>query len=175
MIKKSQSSKLTCGKSIWGRSISMDGLISKKENLIKLPHIEGINCFGCGHSNPVGLKMDFFADETFVYSWLTLADHFCSYDKYVHGGIVATVLDEIMTWAALYFMKKFVLTKSININYLKTVYTDIEIRVEGKVCERLSEKKVIMEGFVYSNDELCAKSTGEYVLIDSFAKNTSPL
>jgi Icc-related predicted phosphoesterase len=51
----------------------MDDLISKKEKLIKIPHIEGIKCFGCGHSNPVGLKMDFYADETVVYSWLTLA------------------------------------------------------------------------------------------------------
>ncbi|MGA2782016.1 MAG: PaaI family thioesterase, partial [Smithella sp.] len=83
-------------------------------------------------------------------------------------GIVATILDEIMTWAALYFTKKFVLTKSINVNYLKPVFTDTKIRVEGKVMEHLSEREVIMEGCVYNNDELRAKSTGEYVLIDSF-------
>jgi uncharacterized protein (TIGR00369 family) len=159
---------LTCGKKyLWLLTI-MNDLISKKENLIKIPHIEGIKCFGCGHSNPIGLKMDFYADETFVYSWLTLAEHYCSYDKYVHGGIVATILDEIMTWAALYFTKKFVLTKSINVNYLKPVFTDTKIRVEGKVMEHLSEREVIMEGCVYNNDELRAKSTGEYVLIDSF-------
>ena len=153
----------------------MDGLVSKKETLIKLQHLEGIKCFACSPSNPVGLKMDFYADETFVYSWLTLADHFCSWDKYAHGGIVATVLDEIMSWAAVYFMKKFVFTKSINANYLKPVFTDTEIRAEGRVLECLSERKVLMEGCVYSNDELCAKSTGEYVLIDSFARNTSSL
>jgi hypothetical protein len=34
--------------------------------------------------------------------------------------------------------------------------------------EHLSEREVIMEGCVYNNDELRAKSTGEYVLIDSF-------
>ena len=145
----------------------MDDLISKKEKLIKIPHIEGIKCFGCGHSNSVGLKMDFYADEAFVYSWLTLAEHYCSYDKYVHGGIVATILDEIMTWAAIYFKKKFVLTKSMNVNYLKPICTYNEIRAEGKVLECLRERKVIMEGCVYSNDKLCAKSTGEYVLIDS--------
>jgi acyl-coenzyme A thioesterase PaaI-like protein len=81
---------------------------------------------------------------------------------------VATILDEIMTWAAIYFKKKFVFAKSMNVNYLKPICTDNEIRAEGKILERLSERKVIMEGCVYSNDDLCAQSTGEYVLIDSF-------
>jgi len=152
----------------------MNAIISQKENLIKLRPIEGIKCFACNPANPVGLKMKFFADETHVYSWLTVADHFCSWDTYVHGGILATILDEIMSWAVLYFSKKLILTKSINVNFIKTVYTETEIKAVGRIYKRLNERKVIMEGTIYnSNNDLCTKSTGEYVLIDSSAINIS--
>jgi len=151
----------------------METAIIKKENLRELGHIEGIKCFACSPQNPIGLKMDFFADETCVYSWLKIADHFCSWDTIVHGGIVVVVLDEIMSWAATYFLKKFTITKSCNVDFMKTVYTNMEIRAEGRVKECLSEKKVIIEGSIYNNskNELCARAAGEYILFDSFKLN----
>jgi uncharacterized protein (TIGR00369 family) len=59
------------------------------------------NCFGCGADNPWGLHLVFFAErDGSVYSrWTPQLNH-QGYDGMVHGGIISTVFDEVMAWAA---------------------------------------------------------------------------
>jgi uncharacterized protein (TIGR00369 family) len=60
-------------------------------------------CFGCGKNNPAGLKMVFTWDTRTK----TASAEFCPDEKvqgwagYVHGGIIACVLDEAFGWAAM--------------------------------------------------------------------------
>ena len=58
------------------------------------------NCFGCGATNPWGLHLTFFVEpEGAVYArWLPVVNH-QGYEGMVHGGIIATVFDEVMAWA----------------------------------------------------------------------------
>ena len=52
-------------------------------------------CFVCGRDNPIGLHMQFFDDgEGMVMSKVTPADHFEGYPGVLHGGVLATILDE---------------------------------------------------------------------------------
>jgi len=53
-------------------------------------------CFVCGLGNPIGLKMVFHEDceKAQVRAELTVPDTYRSYPGVVHGGIVATILDE---------------------------------------------------------------------------------
>ena len=41
-----------------------------------------------------------------VMSWLKVPDHLCGWSNIVHGGIIATMLDEAMGWAGLIILKK---------------------------------------------------------------------
>lgn len=54
-------------------------------------------CFGCGQANEHGLRMMFarYPDGT-VESRHLIAPHHCGVDTVVHGGIQATLLDEVM-------------------------------------------------------------------------------
>lgn len=53
-------------------------------------------CFACGRDNPISLKLK-FADEGDKYvSRFTAGPEHQSYDGIVHGGIISTLLDEIM-------------------------------------------------------------------------------
>lgn len=54
-------------------------------------------CFGCGQANPEGLKLRFerYPDGT-VEARHKTAPHHCGLDTVVHGGIQATILDELM-------------------------------------------------------------------------------
>ena len=75
----------------------------QRDKLIYLPKKSGDhNCFGCGPGNDAGLKMEFYTnrDRSSVYAWLTIPDHVCGWGSVVHGGIVTTILDEAMGWAA---------------------------------------------------------------------------
>jgi acyl-coenzyme A thioesterase PaaI-like protein len=63
----------------------------------KLPHTH--SCFVCGESNPAGLNLRFETDGRVVRARFTPRVEHVGFKQVVHGGIIATVLDEIMVWA----------------------------------------------------------------------------
>lgn len=141
----------------------------KKEDL-KPVISRDAHCFGCSQKNPHGLKMKFYTDETTLYSWLSVPPHLCGWEGIVHGGVLSTMLDEIMGWSAIYTLRKIVMTKSMTIDYLKPVYIEDKLRVEGKVIERVSDREVIIEGKLYKEDNiLCAQTRGTFAVFTANA------
>lgn len=55
-------------------------------------------CFGCGDANPHGLGMHFRLEEHRAVAEFTLQSQFQGYPGRAHGGVVATMLDEAMSW-----------------------------------------------------------------------------
>jgi uncharacterized protein (TIGR00369 family) len=141
----------------------------KKEDL-KPVISRDAHCFGCSQKNPHGLKMKFYTDETTLYSWLSVPPHLCGWEGIVHGGVLSTMLDEIMGWSAIYTLRQIVMTKSMTIDYLKPVYIEDKLRVEGKVIERVSDREVIIEGKLYKEDNvLCAQTRGTFAVFTANA------
>jgi uncharacterized protein (TIGR00369 family) len=57
------------------------------------------NCFACGGANPIGLHLEIALGEgTAQTTWRALPA-FVGWENKVHGGILATLLDEVMAWA----------------------------------------------------------------------------
>ncbi len=56
-------------------------------------------CFACGRDNPDGLKLRVTRTEDGVETAFTIDERFAGWQGIVHGGIVTTVLDELMAWA----------------------------------------------------------------------------
>ena len=55
-------------------------------------------CFACGKDNPSGLKMKFTEEGAdYVCRWRP-SPHHQGWSKILHGGLVSTLLDEVMTW-----------------------------------------------------------------------------
>jgi uncharacterized protein (TIGR00369 family) len=145
-------------------------LYPKKDDqkpLKELNNISANHCFGCGVDNPSGLHMKFFTDEESVMSWIHVRKHMCGWSTLMHGGIISTILDEIMSWSAMYLLKKFILTKSITIDFEKPVFITDNLKATGQVGSLKGEHKAQMQGFLYNDKgELCAKSHGTFVLMD---------
>ena len=77
-------------------------------------------CFGCGGQNPIGLKLTFFEDGEKVWaSWTPERVH-QGYENVVHGGLITTVLDEVMGWA-IYVCRVWAVTGTINVKFRKPV------------------------------------------------------
>lgn len=59
------------------------------------------NCFGCGRGNDAGLQLSFTDDPdgNGVRTTFVPAAHVEGYTGLVHGGIITTVLDEVMAWS----------------------------------------------------------------------------
>jgi len=133
----------------------------------QLPNRGYHKCFGCGPGNPTGLQMKFFSDDKSVFSRVKVPDHLVGWDNLVHGGILSTILDEIMGWSAMYLLKKLNLTKSMTVDFIKPVFEGMELKVEGSVFEKRSEKEAVMQGRIYNNEGvLCTKSKGIFVLFE---------
>jgi len=119
-----------------------------KSGYTPLPNRTDHKCFGCGPANAHGLQMQFYARGETVASWITVPPHLCGWSNLVHGGILFTALDEIMGRAMIYLLQRFVLTKSITVDYLKPVPIGQEFKVEGKILEVRSEREAAAEGII---------------------------
>lgn len=53
-------------------------------------------CFACGKLNPIGLKMEFFESDGKYISKFTPGPEHQSYESVLHGGLISTMLDEVM-------------------------------------------------------------------------------
>ena len=139
--------------------------MDRKGNLSPLVNKGNHNCFGCSSINSSGLQMKFFTDGEALFSWLTVPSHLCGWDDLAHGGVLAAILDEIMSWTAIHFSKKFSVTRTISCEFLKSVNIGEEIRVEGRVLEFRANKEATVEGRLYkAEDTLCVKGVGTFRL-----------
>ena len=135
------------------------------DNIIEIPNRDNHNCFGCSPVNDKGLMMRFFSDGETVFSNVIVPDHLCGWDKMVHGGVISTILDEVMSWGAIYLLKRLILTKNISVDFIKPVLIEEPLRAEGVLVEKISEREAVMEGLIYnSKGEICARSKGIFAL-----------
>lgn len=144
--------------------------IENRDDYILLPNGGNHTCFGCSPKNRSGLQMKFYSTERrdAVVSWLTVPEHLCGWSNVVHGGIISTILDEAMGWAALVILKKLVVSKSITVDFIKPVLIGKEIRVEGKVSKINSAREAVLQGCIYNdNSEICARSSSLVSLFSS--------
>jgi len=137
----------------------------RKEDCKLLPNMTGHKCFGCGPMNHSGLKMEFYTNGSSILSWVTVSDHLCGWENLVHGGVLSTMLDEIMARAMIHSLKSLGLTKSMTINFIKPVYVGREVMIEGRILETKDDREAITEGVIYDDKrDVCARSTGTFML-----------
>ena len=59
------------------------------------------NCFACGTLNAHGLHLALHAGGGRCWVDTVLDDSFEGWDGIAHGGIISTILDEVMAWAVI--------------------------------------------------------------------------
>jgi len=93
-------------------------------------------CFACGKNNPHGLQMRVAYEEAdkSASCRLYLARRFQGWSGIAHGGVVATLMDEIMAHAVIRHVGQ-ALTTDMQSRYLAPVPLDQELVVRGWVAE----------------------------------------
>ncbi len=81
----------------------------------ELPHTH--SCFVCGDSNAAGLKLRFETDGRIVRTRFTPRPEHIGFQQTIHGGIIATVLDEIMVWACAVPTRRFAYCAELNVRF----------------------------------------------------------
>jgi uncharacterized protein (TIGR00369 family) len=94
------------------------------------------NCFVCGRENPAGLRLKFREDPDSgrVEAEVLFPARFQGWQDTVHGGLLATVLDEAMIKAAAAAGHKCV-SAEITVKYKEPARTGTRYHAEGKVTQ----------------------------------------
>lgn len=121
-------------------------------------------CFVCGKENRYGLAIQFFADEHVVKGTFRPLEYLCGFPGILHGGILASVADEVMWWAASWKKASSCVTVEMNVKYLKSAPTDQEFTLIARV---IGEKRRIVqvEGEVMDKEgHIYAAAQGKYLI-----------
>jgi uncharacterized protein (TIGR00369 family) len=127
----------------------------------------GYNCFGCDPGNHHGLKMEFVDEGEYVTARWSPRNYFQGYKDVLHGGIQATLMDEIASWYVYAKLNTAGVTSKLEIRYKKPVYVnhgDITIRAKLISIKRnLANFKVEL---LDSENKLCAEAAVQYFTFD---------
>jgi len=122
-------------------------------------------CFGCGPSNPVGLKLSFEEDDERLYaSWIPLP-FFQGYINVLHGGIIATLLDEVAAWCVYVKAGTSGVTSSLTVRYLKPVHLSKgTVTAEARLLSREEKSARLVASLFDGDGRLCAEADLNYFL-----------
>jgi acyl-coenzyme A thioesterase PaaI-like protein len=128
------------------------------------------NCFACGSLNTSGMGLVLHVEPRRCWTELTLERRFEGWDGIAHGGILCTLLDEVMAWS-LVGEDNWGLTARLNVEFRKPVEIGRAIRAEGWITRsrrRLVDTTARIIDPV-TNEEF-ATATGVYVAADEARK-----
>jgi uncharacterized protein (TIGR00369 family) len=121
------------------------------------------SCFVCGQDNPHGLRLRSRIENGRVILHYTPREADLGYKHIVHGGIAMTLLDEVMTWAAIAASRRVCVAAELSVRLKKPIQVGQSLRVEGWVTRQTS-RLILTEGLITDSDgtELLAAS-GKYM------------
>lgn len=123
-------------------------------------------CFGCGTENPIGLGLGgFTATGTGVRGTFTPRVEFAGFDDTLHGGVIATALDEASAWAALATHGVLVFTAKLEIRYRREARVGSSFTVSGTVEDRRG-RRLIIDASLADDDGEVASSSGLFIVAE---------
>ena len=130
-----------------------------------MPRTEDANhCFVCGPSNPIGLGVRFRLVEDLCLGEFTPDERHSGYRDVTHGGIVFSLLDDVMAnWLWLQGLAAF--TAKADVRYRAELPVGAAVRLEGR-CLARKGRLAQMQGRVIRQDngELVAEAMASFML-----------
>jgi acyl-coenzyme A thioesterase PaaI-like protein len=128
------------------------------------------HCFACGTTNVRGMGLVLHVAPRSAWTSFTLERDFQGWDGIAHGGIIATVLDEVMAWS-LAGTDDWGVTARMSIAYRRPVPIGVALRAEGTITQSLRRLIETSARLVADGDgEVLATATGTYVAADESRK-----
>ncbi len=90
------------------------------------------NCFACGTLNEHGLGLEIHVETGRSWTELELESRFEGWEGIAHGGILCTILDEVMAWA-LVAEDNWGVTARMSVDFRKPVPVGTTLRADGWV------------------------------------------
>jgi len=131
--------------------------------LLELPHTPG--CLVCGPDNPHGLHLSLHVnpDTGIVHTTFTPNQQHIGFQSIPHGGILATILDEAMVWAATWQAKRFCLCAQLTVRFRHPAQLGTPLKIEARLTS--FRPRLLQTESTITNDtnQLIATATGKYI------------
>ncbi len=113
------------------------------ESPLNITPIADNYCFVCGRDNPRGLKIKvtYFPEELAAETELALPREYQGWAEVIHGGILSTLLDEMMAHAVWHFAGPG-LTLSLEVRFHAPLKPDERINVRGVLSPGNGSRRV---------------------------------
>ncbi|MCS6800110.1 MAG: PaaI family thioesterase, partial [Myxococcota bacterium] len=122
-------------------------------------------CFGCGPHNPSGLRLRFEREDDEVVTRWTPPPGFDGPPRVLHGGLQATIADEVAGWALVGLLGRMGITTSLEIRYVRPVQLGHEIEARAKLASR-AESVVTLHVSLRQHGRTAAMARVRYMLVD---------
>lgn len=127
--------------------------------------MEGYCCFGCSPDSERGLRMEFYEDGDRIVSRWKPRPEFQGWVNTLHGGIQATLADEISSWVVFRKFQTSGVTSRMEVRYLKPVHTTDDYITLHAAVARQRRNIVDIEVKLYdAAGELCTEALCVYFL-----------
>lgn len=122
------------------------------------------HCFACGDLNPEGLHMEVFRDNGRARAEVTLRQVHQGWRDMAHGGLVSTILDEIMAHAVV-DQEPQAATVEMKVRFRSRVPLDRALITEGWIV-RQDKRRVMAQGLLKLKEsgEVLAKSEAKFLI-----------
>ncbi|MGO9308904.1 MAG: PaaI family thioesterase [Spirochaetia bacterium] len=127
-------------------------------------------CFCCGADNERGLHLSVsYPEKGTAETSLDVPTWFSGWKNMTHGGLLATLLDEIMAHACLGMAQRAV-TAEITVRFQKAVETGARISARGKV-EEARGRVLSTHGWIYDGEgSLLAEASARFLATTRISK-----
>ncbi|MBX7067537.1 MAG: PaaI family thioesterase [Parachlamydiales bacterium] len=128
--------------------------------------VDDHRCFACGMENMDGLRLEWIVDGPVMTTTFVPPQKYQGWKGIVHGGILATLLDEAMTRLA-WISSGGALTAEMTVRYVAPALIGEMLYVRGEIVKE-SRKLVEMKATILKTDasgKLIARSTGKAMRI----------
>ena len=156
------------------KAVGRDGenLRPATQNLIDMKRIinpwrgmDGSRCFGCAPRSEQGLRMEFYEDGDRIVSRWKPRPEFQGWVDTLHGGIQATLADEISSWVVFRKFQTSGVTSRMEVRYLKPIHTSEDhITLQATVVRQRRNIVDIEVKIFNSQDQLCTEALCIYFL-----------
>ena len=125
------------------------------------------SCFVCGEENPNGLQLKSWREGELVVTEYTTRDVDRGWKHIVHGGIAMTLLDEVMTWAAILEAGAACVAAELTTRLRQPITVGERLRIEGQTAGGKA-RLILTEGRILNADgAVVATATGKYLPMPS--------
>ena len=131
--------------------------------MIELPHTAG--CLVCGHANPHGLKLHLHVDPSggaVTVDFIPQIEHI-GFHGIVHGGVLATIFDEAMVWAATWAGRRFCVAGEMNTRFRQIARIGEPLRFTARVEQSRARLVTTVANARSFDGQLIAEASGKFV------------